>query len=121
MSETPGTSIRPSLSESSPFMKVLSAFTLSLESELAGKTRSHLSFHALRPMSLVDVVSSPVVALIVEWRRIVAYSSPPYKVDIQLASLRSSGMSFVSYGIGITSSTTLNASVSRDEPTGARM
>ena len=82
MSETPGTSIRPSLSESSPCMKVLSAFTLSLESELAGMTRIHLSFHALRPMSLVDVVSSPVVTLIVEWRRIVADSSPPYKVDI---------------------------------------
>lgn len=68
----------------------------SRESELAGITSIHLSFHALRPMSLVEVVSTPVVTLIVEWRRIVADSSPPYMVDIQLAFFRSSGMSFVS-------------------------
>ena len=83
-------------------MNVLSAFTRSLESELAGMTRSQRSFHTLRPTSRVEVTSFPPQTDIVEWRRIVAASSPAERVDIQSGLPSSPASELLSYGIGIT-------------------
>ena len=102
-------------------MNVLRAFVRSLESELAGMTSSHRSFHTDRPTRRLDVVSAPMRR--VEWRRIVAVESTVPSMPENVASQSSSPSSAAptTYGSGSTWSMTLKPMVSRPVSVGARM